>query len=62
MKHITAEFEERLRARLKDLKDKEAFMRSPASQGGGFPRSILIGRMQGQIGEVEHILREAGCA
>lgn len=60
MKHITVELEEKLRARILDLEDKERWMRNPKNPDG-FAASILIGRCQGQIGEIKYIMQMAGC-
>lgn len=48
---------EKLEVRIKDLEDKEHFMRSPKNPGG-MPESILLGRVQGQIGEAKYWLAE----
>lgn len=48
---------EKLEARIKDLEDKERFIRSPKNPDG-MPGSILLGRVQGQIGEAKYWLEE----
>jgi hypothetical protein len=60
MEKISSEFERTLRTRLADLVDKESWMRNSKNPDGP-SAPILIGRVQGQIGEVKYILEIAGC-
>jgi hypothetical protein len=55
MVHITADYEVKIRARITELKKRLQGLRDGA---GDF---IAIHRLEGNIGALEWVLREAGC-